>query len=203
MPKKMLIFMTLAVLLAACLPSQQPAVNVQDQVNTAVAGTMQAKEQINLAVEQTVAAQNVSESTESTEAPAEVDVVLQATATNTPFTAPSFTSTATPIPLKYTCAIVNLKPRNGTTYRGGEEFQVKFKVVNTGTRPWPIGIDVKYVSGSNLTGTKRVEIPKALDPGQVYLVDLDGKAPTKSGYYMMTWLVDGPMCYGSIGINVK
>lgn len=200
MPKKMLILMVLAILLAACLPSHQPAVNVQDQVNTAVAGTMQANQQIDRAVEQTVAAQNAAE---NAEAPADVEVVLQATTTNTPFADPSFTSTPTHIPLKYTCAIVNLKPRNGTTYRGGEEFQVKFKVINTGTRPWPIGIDVKYVSGSNLTGTKRVEIPKALEPGQVYLVDLDGKAPTKSGYYMMTWLVDGPMCYGSIGINVK
>jgi hypothetical protein len=202
MPKKILLFITLAALLAACLPSQQPAANVQDQVNTAVAGTMQANQQIERAVEQTVIAKEAAAN--PSDAPTEVpviEVVLQAS--NTPVVVASFTPTATPIPLKYTCAIVNLKPRNGTTYRGGEEFQVKFNVINTGTRPWPIGIDVKYVSGTNLTGTKRVEIPKALDPGQVYLINLDGKAPKKSGYYMMTWLVDGPMCYGSIGINVK
>lgn len=45
MLKKSLILITFAALLAACMPSQQPA-NIQDQVNTAIAGTMQVQRQI-------------------------------------------------------------------------------------------------------------------------------------------------------------
>ncbi|MCB0120023.1 MAG: hypothetical protein H6634_07315 [Anaerolineales bacterium] len=203
MSKKMLFLTVLALVLAACMPSQsqdqQPTADIQSDVNTAVAGTMQVNEQIDHAVEMTVAAKELD--TASEETAADSNVVLQAT--NTPIVIPSFTPTASPVPLKYTCAIVNLKPKNGTLYSKNAKFDIKMRVINTGTRPWPVGIDVKYVSGTNITGTTRVEIPKALQPGQVYDINLDGKAPDKKGYYMMTWLVDGPMCYGSIGINVK
>lgn len=201
MLKKTLILMTLAALLAACLPSQQPAVDVQAEVNTAVAGTMQANEQINRAVEQTVVAKEAAQSTEAPAEPAAVEVILQAT--NTPFVVASFTPTATPIPLKYTCALINKKPKNGSEFGKNNEFDIKMTVINTGTRTWPVGIDVKFVSGTNFAGVKRIEIPKALQPGQTYDIVLDAKAPDKKGYYMMTWFVDGPMCYASVSINVK
>jgi hypothetical protein len=203
MAKKMLFLITLAVMLTACLPSQQPTADVQAQVNTAVAGTMQANAQINQAVEQTVAAKE--QVAAPTEAPTDLDnnVVLQTTATNTPFSIASATPTATLIPLKYTCAVYKKKPRDNEAFSKGEEFDVKFTVTNTGTRTWPKGIDFKYVGGTVLAGPKRVEIPKALAPGQSYEIVLDGKAPDQKGFYVMTYFVDGPMCYGYIAINVK
>lgn len=204
MLKKLLILMTLAALLAACLPSQQPTADVQAEVNTAVAGTMQAQEQIEQAVAQTVAAQDQSE-VEGTEAPLDTNnVVLQVTETATPtFVIAPATSTNTPIPEKYTCAVYKKKPKDNETFNKGEEFDVKFTVTNTGTRIWPKGIDFKYVGGSDVASPNRVEIPKALQPGQSYEIVLDGKAPDTKGFHVMTYFVDGPMCYGYIAINVK
>lgn len=205
MLKKSLFLLTLVALLAACLPSAQPAENVQEQVNTAVAGTMQVNEQIDLAVQQTTAAQEV---VESTEAPASIsEVALQVTntpePTNTPFVVATLTPTATLTPLKYTCSVFKKKPRDNETFNKNQEFDVKFIITNTGTRTWPKGIDFKYVGGTDLAGPNRVEIPVALQPGQTYEVVLDGKAPDKKGFYVMTYFVDGPMCYGYIAINVK
>lgn len=200
MPKKLLLLITLVALLAACAPSQQPTADVQAQVNTAVAGTMEVNERIDRAVEQTVAAQG-----QPTEEPADKNVVLLQTATlaptDTPFAALS--PTATPIPLKYTCSVYKKKPRDNESFSKNSDFDVKFTVTNTGTRIWPKGVDFKFVGGTDIANPNRVEIPKALQPGQSYEIVLDGKAPDKRGHYVMTFFVDGPMCYGYIAINVK
>ena len=204
MPKKMLLLLTLAVMLAACLPSQQPTADVQSQVNTAVAGTMQVNEQIDQAVEETVSALDPQATSTSVDS-SNVNLLLTATVTptETPFVVAPPTSTNTPVPLKYTCSVYKKKPKDNETFSKGEEFDVKFTITNTGTRIWPIGVDFKYVGGTDLASPNRVEIPKALAPWQTYEVVLDGKAPDKKGFYVMTYFVDGPMCYGYIAINVK
>lgn len=198
MPKKLLLLITLVALLAACAPSaQQPTADVQAQVNTAVAGTMEVNERIDRAVEQTVAAQG-----QPTEEPADKNVALLQTATAVP-TIVLTTPTSTPIPLKYTCSVYKKKPRDNESFSKNSDFDVKFTVTNTGTRIWPKGVDFKFVGGTDIASPNRVEIPKALQPGQSYEIVLDGKAPDKKGHYVMTFFVDGPMCYGYIAINVK
>lgn len=208
MPKKLLLLMTLIVLLTGCLPTQQSTVDVQDEVNTAVAGTMQVNEQIAQSVEETVAAQQPTATSASEQASADSsNVLLQVTETLTPTATPfgilTNTPSATPAPLKYTCAVYKKKPKDNETFNRNQEFDVKFTVTNTGTRPWPKGIDFKYVGGTDLASPNRVEIPKELQPGQSYEIVLDGQAPDKKGFYVMTYFVDGPMCYGYIAINVK
>jgi hypothetical protein len=202
MLKKLLFLVTLAAMLTACLPAAQPTADVQGQVNTAVAGTIQANEQIDLAVAQTVAAGEAAVSEESANIS---EVVLQATNTPEPTFTPFVVAspTATPIPLKYTCSVFKKKPRDNENFNRNEKFDVKFVVTNTGTRPWPKGIDFKFVGGTDLASPNRVEIPRALVPGETYEVVLDGQAPDKKGFYVMTYFVDGPMCYGYIAINVK
>lgn len=202
MLKKLLFLVTLAAMLTACLPAAQPTADVQGQVNTAVAGTMQANEQIDLAVAQTVAA---GEAAVSVESAGLNEVVLQASNTPDPTFTPFVVAspTATPIPLKYTCSVFKKKPRDNENFNKNEKFDVKFIITNTGTRPWPKGIDFKFVGGTDLASPNRVEIPRALVPGETYEVVLDGQAPDKKGFYVMTYFVDGPMCYGYIAINVK
>lgn len=198
MLKKLLLLISLAALLAACAPSsQQPTADVQAQVNTAVAGTMEVNERIERSVELTVAAQS-----QPTEESANKNVALLQTATAIP-TIVLTTPTSTPVPLKYTCSVYKKKPRDNETFNKNQEFDVKFTVTNTGTRIWPKGVDFKFVGGTDVANPNRVEIPKALQPGQSYEIVLDGKAPDKKGYYVMTFLVDGPMCNGYIAINVK
>lgn len=214
MLKKILILTTLAAMLAACLPSQQSNGNVQEQVNTAVAGTMQVNEQIANSVEETVSAQQQPEATLASEQAESTtnNVVLQATETLTPTPTAIFTptpvviaatATNTLLPLKYTCAVINRKPKDNSTYSRGGDFDIKWTIVNTGSRTWAKGVDIKFVSGTNMAGSSRVEIPVALEPGQTYDIVLDATAPDKSGYYVMTWIVDGPMCYAYTAINVK
>jgi hypothetical protein len=211
MKKKLLLLTVLVATVAACAPAQATPssdVALESRVNTAVAGTMEANQRIEEAVKETVAAQGSSpaagEDTSSGSA-SNISLLLTPTLvpTDTPFGFSSPTPTFTPIPLKYTCSVYKKKPKDNEVFNKNEEFDVKFTVTNTGTRTWPKGIDFKYVSGTVLAGPKRVEIPKALAPWQTYDIVLDGKAPDHKGFYVMTFFVDGPMCYGYIAINVK
>jgi len=207
MLKKMLFLTVLAIMLAACLPSQQPTADVQSQINTAIAGTMQVKEQINRAVEETITAK---EAAEATEAPNEIDslVVLQASETPTPtavpFVLPTFTPTFfKPTPSKYSCSAVTLKPKTNELFPGGIAIDIKWRITNTGTATWYDSIDMKYVGGANFANFNRIEMGKGLKPGESVIVEVDATTPKKGGSYFMSWLVDGPMCYGYVTIKVK
>jgi hypothetical protein len=198
MLKKMLLLTTLSALLAACLPSQQPAVDVQAEVNTAVAGTMQANEQIDRAVEQTVAAKEIAQ---PTQVPTDVEVVLQVT--NTPFVIPTSTPTATLAPPKYSCYAITRKPSTNQVMNGGQDFDIKWTITNTGTAAWYDAVDIKYYSGVSMATTKRYEIRRALEPGQSFDVVLDAKAPNSKGPHFMAWMVEGGMCFAYVTVWVK
>ncbi|MBK6794982.1 MAG: hypothetical protein IPG80_21100 [Anaerolineales bacterium] len=205
MLKKSLILITFAALLAACMPSQQPA-DIQDQVNTAIAGTMQVQRQIDQSVEGTVAALELAKS-EATPTNSDSAVALQAadtpTPTETPFVLPSPTAKFTVVPPKYACTIMNIKPRNNSTFSRGDAFDIKWRITNTGSATWVDGVDVKMISGPATTGAKRVEINKALKPGESYDLEIDANAPTEPGTYVMAWAADGPICYAYLSIVVK
>lgn len=204
--KKMLFLMVLAVMLVACLPSQQPTADVQSQINTAIAGTMQVKEQIDQAVEGTVSAMQGGQVAESQN---EVDslIALQATETptptSTPFVIPTFTPTFKPIPPKYSCSAVTLKPKTNELFPGGIAIDIKWRITNTGTATWYDSIDMKYVGGANFANFNRIEMGRGLKPGESVVVEVDATTPKKGGSYFMSWLVDGPMCYGYVTIRVK
>ena len=198
MLKKLLILLTLASLLAACLPSQQPTADVQAEVNTAVARTMQVNEQIELSVEQTVAAKEIAQ---PTEAPTDEKVALQVT--DTPFVIPSLTPTATLIPPKYSCSVVTNKPTTNQPMNGGQDFDIKWTIKNTGTAGWYDALDLKYYSGESMATTKRAEIKKLLKPGETYVMVLDAKAPKSKGPHFMAWMVEGGMCYAYVTVWVK
>lgn len=207
MPKKLLLLIAIAVMLAACLPSQQ-STEVQSQVNTAVAGTMDVNEQIAHSVELTVAAKESNNSV--IEAPAGVDsnnVVLQATptlvVTDTPFILPTVTPTTTKIPLKYSCSAITKKPRTNQPMHGGEEFDIKWTITNTGTGTWYDALDIKYYSGESFANSKRAEIHAPLAPGQSYDIVLDATAPKAKGQHFMAWYVEDNLCYAYVTIWVE
>jgi hypothetical protein len=64
------------------------------------------------------------------------------------------------------------------------------------------GLDVKYNSGTKLTSTNFVELPE-LEPGDEYVVTLDAVAPAKPGTYIMTFIVEGGLCYPYTAIVVE
>jgi hypothetical protein len=64
------------------------------------------------------------------------------------------------------------------------------------------GLDVKYNSGTKLTSTTFVELPE-LEPGDQTVVNMDAVAPDKEGTYIMTFLVEGGLCYPYTAIVVE
>lgn len=194
---------TLALFLGACLPATpggqdptQTPQDVQSQVETAVAQTIEAQNQVGTFVAQTLAAQ------------------ATATFTVTPFTIPTLTpfiiptSTNRPsgggVPSKpeYSCDVIRLRPTAYTEINRGQKFDIKMTIVNNGTRSWYAGYDYKYSGGAQMTTTTFVELP-AMAPGDQYQVVLDAVAPAERGNQTMTWMVQGQLCFGYVVITVK
>jgi hypothetical protein len=209
MRKPLIVLISLAFLAAACLPGQN-AQDVQGQVETAVAQTMQAQDQIDNAVAQTVQAQASPTAVAS----------FTPTLTSTPVLFPTLTpivATVTPIPVsgggggggggttkpQYACDIIHQRPFDNSEIIHGGDFDIKWTILNTGTKTWDPGVDVKYYSGPQMTSVTRVEITKAMKPGDQFDIVLDAVAPEKKGFQVMTWTVDGKYCYPYVAIIVK
>lgn len=200
---------TLALFLGACLPAtpaqQQPQIqntqssqDVQSEVETAVAQTIEAQNQVSTFVAQTLEA--------------------QATATpmftNTPFTLPTLTpfvvptSTSKPVSgggsttkPNFACDVIHVRPYDNTEILHGQKFDIKWTILNTGTKIWPAGYDLKYLSGPKMTNAGIVQIPE-LDPNEQFDVVFDAVAPDEAGLQVMTWVVEGKLCYPYVAIIV-
>ena len=64
------------------------------------------------------------------------------------------------------------------------------------------GLDLKYNSGEQMTNRTRVELPE-LKPKAQFAVDFDAVAPSKEGTYIMTFVVEGHLCYPYVAIIVE
>jgi outer membrane murein-binding lipoprotein Lpp len=208
--QKKILFLTLAmILLAGCLPAQTPQ-DISAQVNTAVAETMQSQAEIEQMVQQTMSAQQslftpTAESSPTAEATFEsIDIF-----TDTPIPPPTafptntFAPPAPAVQQAYDCFVETRSPVYLEEIKAGGNFEIKWFVRNTGTNAWTSGVDVKYASGPQMTTAERVEISTALNPGDVYKISLNAKAPNKSGTHTMTWIVEGQLCYANVTITVK
>ena len=201
---------TLALFLGACLPAAsgqqdpqtqntQSSQNVQSEVETAVAQTIEAQNQIGTFVVQTMAAQ------------------ATATFTVTPFTIPTSTpfviSTSTNKPSgggggggvppkpEYACDIIHQRPYDNTEILHGQSFDIKWTILNTGTKIWPAGYDLKYWSGPHITTAGTVQLPE-MDPNEQFDVVFDATAPNEPGLQVMTWVVEGQLCFPYVAIIV-
>ncbi|HET9589128.1 MAG TPA: hypothetical protein VFO91_10100, partial [Anaerolineales bacterium] len=73
---------------------------------------------------------------------------------------------------------------------------------NTGTKTMAAGLDLKYFSGPQMTTLARVELPE-LKPGEQFYVDFDAVAPAQQGFHVMTYTVDGQLCFPYVAIVVE
>lgn len=215
MKRLLFVLIVLMVVLTACAPAQS-AEDIQAKIDTAVAQTMEAERQVAEMVAQTVAAQAplatptlVAEVVQ----PTPTAIVLPTftalpTVTSLPPAAPQSVSSSgggsvsIPDPL-YSCEVINRRPLDLTEIRHGDSFDIKWTIVNTGTRTWDAGIDVKYWSGPKMTTATVIEIPKQMKPNDTYQIVMDATAPAETGRQVMTWAVDGQMCYPYVAITVK
>lgn len=210
-PTKRILFamMVPILLLAACAPAQptptQEAVDIESEIGTAVALTV--------AAQNTQTAAAIPPATNTTLPTQTEAVVVPATPTSVPSTAtplapPTVTRVAggggvTPAPKpEYACNAINRRPFDNTVFRPNAEFDIQWTIVNTGTKTMAAGLDLKYFSGPQMTTLARVELPE-LKPGEQFYVDFDAVAPAQQGFHVMTYTVDGQLCFPYVAIVVE
>jgi len=202
----------MVVLLAACAPTSAPTqdpAEIQKQIQESVVLTVAAQ---NAA---TAAAQPAIVEPSNTPLPTQTEEVVLPTPTlvlptATPFeivpptTAPSGGGGGggTIAKADYACDAISRKPRDNSYFKPNAKFDIKWTLINTGTKAWPAGYDLKYFSGPNMATTSLIELP-AMAPGAKFDVDLDGVAPSEQGFAVMTWTVEGQICYPYVAIIVE
>ncbi len=215
--KSLLVILALTASLAACAPGQPNQEQVLSMVQTSVASTMQAQNQVGTFVAQTVVAQaTATEATtptpESTETP--FPTLTPISTIFTPTTASSGGSSGggsySYIQPGYACDVVTI-PRDNTQYVRNEHFIVKFTLINTGTEQWcnsnscpsSGGPDFTFDSGTIFLSFSGPIQLNALKSGKSQTLGPYGAvAPSKVGTYIMVWKLQGPICYGAIQIKV-
>lgn len=209
--KKILLFaMAMIFLLSACQPAQptQNPDEIANQVATSVALTVAAQNALTQAAPSPVpAATNtmLPTQTEVGTLPSPTPVLPTPTAiVIVPATSVSGGgggggTTGKP---DYACDTIHRRPFDNEIIRPDHKFDIKWTIVNTGKKSLRAGLDLKFNSGTQMTGTSRVELP-ALDPGDQFDVDFDAVAPSKEGTYIMTFIVEGGLCYPYTAIVVE
>jgi hypothetical protein len=183
---------------------------VENQVATSVALTVAAQNaQTQAAVSPTPVETNTTLPTQTEEG-----VVASPTPLETATALPTATAIAPPTSVsggggggtttkrEYACDTIRRRPFDNTSYRPGDTFDIKWTIVNTGTKTMVAGLDLKYNSGTQMTNRTRLELPE-LKPGAEFAVDFDAVAPTKEGTYVMTFVVEGQLCYPYVAIIVE
>ena len=198
--------LTIAFLLAACAPAPAQTPNPEDianQVATSVALTVAAQN-----LDTAEAAPVVTDTAVPTATPAVVDTPTPIVPTATPFVLVPPTSVpgggggGSATRPAYACDIIHQRPFDYSTFKPGDRFDIKWTILNTGTRIMRDGLDVSYNQGPKMTSVTRVELPE-LDPGDQYDLQFDAVAPNKEGTYIMTYIVEGGLCYPYVAIIVE
>jgi hypothetical protein len=197
------------VLLAACAPAQAPTqdpAQIQSQIAEAVALTVAAQET-------QTAEQQAQAAPSNTPLPTQTEVGLPTPTplipTATPFVIVPPTSPVVSggggVPVvkpEFACDVIHQRPFDDTSFKPNDTFDVKWTIVNTGTRTWRAGLDLKYLSGPKMTATNTIELPQ-MKPGDQFDIVLDAVAPKENGMQVMVWVLEGPICYPYVRIIVE
>lgn len=203
--KALAVATTLAGLIAACAPSA-PGISpqqVQSQVETSVALTLQARDQMATAVAASLTAQApVAAATSSpTAITLNLPTVDPSFATVTPFVVVPSTggSTGSTAPL-YACSWAEIKPKTNQ-FKPGDAIDVVWIITNTGTKAWPSKKDLDFTSGTKMSSFVGEELPP-LKSGDRVTISFDANAPTSPGFYEMRFKVEGGLCFPSLDVEV-
>jgi Ig-like domain-containing protein len=201
--------MALMFLLSACQPAQptQNPGDIANQVATSVALTVAAQNALTQAAPTLVPqATNTTlpTQTEVGALPSPTPVLPTATAVVIvpPTSVSGGSGGGTTTKPQYACNPFPRLPRDNTIFRPNDSFDIKWTIVNTGTRTMQAGLDLKYDDGPQLTRTTLVELPE-LEPGASTTVSFDAVAPSEEGTYIMTFSVEGSLCFPYTAIIVE
>ena len=206
---KKILFSAMAslLLLSACQPAQptQNPIDVANQVATSVALTVAAQNALTQAAPSPVPqATNTTLPTQTPVGalPSPTPVLATPTALALPTSVSSGGGGGSSVQRDYACNPFPREPRDNTVFHPNDRFDIKWTIVNTGTKTMQAGLDLKYDDGPQLTTTTLIELPK-LEPGDQYVVNLDAVAPSKRGTYIMTFSVEGSLCFPYTAIKVE
>lgn len=193
---------------AAPAPTQDPAV-VQQQIEQAVQATIEAQNARATEQQALIVPSNTPLPTQ-TETVAVAPTIALPTATPlvivpptvAPVTGGGGGGAPVVVAKDYDCTVGARLPLDGAVYKPGNEFDIKWTIKNTGTKVIRAGTDLKYYSGGNFVKVDLVELPE-LKPGATTTIILDAKAPSKGGQYIMTWVVEGQLCFPHTVILVQ
>lgn len=208
--KILLSAVALIFLLSACQPAQptQNPSDIADQVATSVALTVAAQNAL------TQSAPTLVPQVTNTTLPTQTEVgtlpsptPVLPTATAVVVASPTLVPSGgggggTTTKPQYACNPFPRTPRDNTIFRPNDPFDIKWTIVNTGTKTMVAGLDLKYDDGPQLTKTTLIELP-ALEPGDSYQVTMDAVAPSEEGTYIMTFSVEGSLCFPYTAIVVE
>ena len=213
---KHILFTVMAVilLLTACAPAQQAAPTqdpalVQQLIQQSVALTVAAQNA------QTLEAQAALPAATNTPLPTQTSADLPSPTplipTATPFVIvppPAAPVTGgggvTTAKADLACDIIHQRPFDNTLYKPNKPIDIKWTIVNTGTKTWKAGLDLVYFSGPKMTtaaSSNPIQLPE-MKPGDQFDVDLDAYSPETVGFHVMTWKLEGGFCYPYIAIYV-
>jgi hypothetical protein len=206
--KVFLIAMALWVILAACAPAQSPE-QIQGVIETSVAMTVQAQNDMGTSVAATLTAQAPLPSATAT--PTLVPLFLP---TLTPILDPS-TATAFVVQpsggggggggggsapkAKYSCTFSEVKPLINV-FKLDNSFDVVWIITNTGTKNWTDPVEINYFSGTKFTSLQTTILP-GLKSGDRTTLSFDGRAPKSPGYYEEKFKVSQGYCFPFIDIQ--
>lgn len=192
------ILVALTLTLAACAPGQptQSPEQIQSQIETAVAMTVEAGDAATAAAEAAFT---------PTSSPTPV-------ATSTPFVLPTAPLLASPTPFvivpsgggggggggggsstsAYSCTVVSEKPYDGAEFKPGDSFDKKWTIKNTGTVTWDATWDFEYIGGTDMSPTANMTLGQNVKPGETITIMVEVIAPVitkkESGkIFVMTW----------------
>lgn len=194
-------------LLTACFPAPAETPDpdeIANQIATSVALTVASQ---NLETEQ--AAPAATNTPLPTDTPAVIDTPTPVLPTATPFVIVSATNVpsgggggGTVVQADYDCDIHSRRPFDYQIFKPGDEFDVRWTIVNTGRRTMRAGLDLHFSAGDQFISVNRVELPE-LEPGEDVTVAFDAVAPDRPGTYIMTYIVEGGLCYPYAAITVE
>ena len=120
----------------------------------------------------------------ATPEPTATATIVIPTATNT-YIPPTQKPSATATPVAYVCSLVSVSPASGTKMSTGNDFDVVWKVRNSGSKDWQPGyVDLVYVSGTKMqTKGDAFDINISLAKGAETTVALDMLAPSSARKY--------------------
>lgn len=200
--------LTLTLLLAACTPGQvsTPDPNdVANQVATSVALTV---------ASQNLETQQANPPVTDTPVPTQTEAVVASPTPIVPTVTPIVLVSPTAISgggsgggvslpkPEFACDTIRRRPFDNEVYKPNDTFDIKWTLVNTGTKTMRAGLDLKYNTGTKLTPPVTIELPE-LKPGDQFAVNFDAVAPAKEGTYVMTYIVEGGLCYPYTVIKVE